>query len=436
MPHSHLFFVSVPGLRQSDLADMPRLAAMAKNGAVTDLIPSFPCVTSSVQANMLTGKLPQEHGIIGNGFYHRDRGVVEMWVGRNGMFQCEQIWDKLAKRGITQAAWIPQNIKDAAADYIVTPEPIHHPDGRLDLWCYSKPEGLYTKLHNDLGHFPLMNFWGPMTNIKSTEWIVNAALWLLQRERPRFNYIYIPHLDYAAQKFGPDSPQQKQACREADEQLGRLIDGVKSIGISDAAFLVVSEYAMTDVSLVLYPNRMLRDAGFIKIIDDRGAQLLDTAGSLAFAVVDHQFAHIYVKDPTDIDAVAGLFEGLEGISEVLVGRDRAERGVDHPRSGEVVLICDPAAWLAYYWWTDDDRAPAFARTVDIHAKPGYDPVEMFIDMPTKQIPLDATLIKGSHGAPAESSDQYGAIIASHNDLLPTASALRDIDICSIIEKAF
>lgn len=447
MSYEYLIFVSMPGLRTRDLEHMPRLSDMAKDGAGRELIPTFPCVTSSVQANMLTGRTPREHGIIGNGFYYRDQGEVELWVGRNGLIESHQLWDSLAERGISQAAWIPQNIKDAAADFIVTPEPIHHPDGRTELWCYSKPEGLYEKLLKDLGHFPLMNFWGPMANVKSTEWIINATLWLIQRERTRFSYVYFPHLDYQAQKFGPNSEQQIAACREADEQLGRLFDGIDALGIKEVAYLIVSEYAMTDVSRVLYPNRMLRDAGMVKIDGRDSAEFMNLKDSLAFAVVDHQFAHVYVKDKTDIDAVAGIFEGLDGIAEVLRpesplgerGRVQTEGSfdyfIDHPRSGEVVLVCEPDTWLAYYWWHDHDQAPPFARTVDIHNKPGYDPVEMFIDMETKQTPLDATLVRGSHGAPASSPDQFGVCISSAAVLLEGRSQIRDIDIRSIVEAA-
>ncbi|MEK6644078.1 MAG: nucleotide pyrophosphatase/phosphodiesterase family protein [Planctomycetota bacterium] len=435
MPDSYLIFVSMPALRTRDMQHMPRLSALAAKGTARELVPLFPCVTSSVQAAMLTGQAPSTHGIIGNGFYHRDRNEVELWIGRNNLVQSEQIWDRLKSNGISSAAWMTQNIKDAAADYIVTPEPIHHPDGRMDLWCYSKPDGLYQKLFNDLGHFPLMNYWGPMANIKSTQWIVNAALWLLQRERPRFNFIYIPHLDYAAQKFGPNSPQAADACREADEQLGRLIDGVHALSLPKVEFLVISEYAITDVSRVVYPNRMLRDAGLVATETRDGLEHLDFARSPAVAVVDHQFAHVYVKDKSDIDAVSGIFEGLDGIAHVLVGDAKKEFGIDHPRSGEVVLICEPDTWLAYYWWKDDAKAPPFARTVDIHAKPGYDPVELFFDPATKSIPLSASLVKGSHGAPAERPDQRGAIVASGPTMLPDQDSIRDYDVFEIIEKA-
>ncbi len=435
MPHEFVFLASMPGLRARDLEHMPRLRALADRGACADLVPTFPCVTSPVQASMLTGRPPAQHGIIGNGFYHRERGVVELWVGRNDLVTGDQLWDALAARGISQAAWVAQNIKDAAADYIVTPEPIHHPDGRTESWCYSKPADLYDQLWNDLGHFPLMHFWGPFANIKSTEWTINAALWLLQRKRPRFNYIYVPHLDYEAQKHGPDSAQQIQACREADEQLGRLFDGVAALGIDNAAFVVVSEYAMTNVSRVIYPNRLLRDAGLARIEQRDGCELLDVNASTAFAVVDHQFANIHVRDPHAIDAVVGIFESVDGIARVAHGADRQRIGMDHPRAGEVVLVCEPDSWLAYYWWHDPAKAPPFARTVDIHNKPGYDPVEMFLDPATRQTPLDATLVRGSHGAPAESPEQFGAVTVSEAGLLQDDGRIRDTAIRPLIERA-
>jgi hypothetical protein len=295
-----------------------------------------------------------------------------------------------------------------------------------------------------------MNYWGPMANIKSTEWIINAAIWLLQRERPHFNFIYVPHLDYAAQKFGPNSPQAQAACREADGQLGRLFDGVAAMKLPDAAYLVASEYAMSEVSRVIYPNRMLRDAGLLRIraatvSERRGAsadmaipdpsteaEFLNITVSSAFAVVDHQFAHVYVAQPSDIDGVAGLFEGVEGIAEVLTGRRRGEYQLDHPRSGEVILVCEPNAWLAYYWWKDDAKAPPFARSVDIHAKPGYDPVELFFDPATKSIPLNASLVKGSHGAPAKSAEQHGAIVVGDASLIDAHTSLHDTDVYGLL----
>jgi predicted AlkP superfamily pyrophosphatase or phosphodiesterase len=281
-----------------------------------------------------------------------------------------------------------------------------------------------------------MNYWGPMVGIGSTEWIINGSMWLLQRERPQFHYIYVPHLDYAAQKFGPDSAQQAAACREADIQIGRLVDGVRAIGIRDAEFLVVSEYAMTAVSRVVYPNRVLREAGLAVVKEIDGREHLDPRASAAFAVVDHQFAHVYVRDRADIDAASGIFEGMKGIAQVLTGDERSRLGVNHPRSGEVVLVCEADAWLAYYWWHDDSKAPAFARTVDIHNKPGYDPVEMFFDPAMRSIPLNATLVRGSHGAPATMPDQIGVAVSSDPGRLAGREKARDVDVRSLIDAAF
>ena len=69
----HVVFLSVPGLRGTDLDQMPNLTALMADGDRNTLVPSFPCVTWPVQANMLTGKLPDEHGVVANGFYWRDQ---------------------------------------------------------------------------------------------------------------------------------------------------------------------------------------------------------------------------------------------------------------------------------------------------------------------------------------------------------------------------
>ena len=151
-----------------------------------------------------------------------------------------------------------------------------------------------------------------------------------------------------------------------------------------------------------YPNRMLREAGLLKVIETDDGEHLDFADSKAWALADHQFSHVFVQDsdPKMIKHVARLFTKQPGIAEVLTAEGLAEYRLDHPRSGDVVLISEPNSWQAYYWWHDDAKAPQFARTVDIHRKPGYDPVELFFDARTKSIPLNAKLVHGSHGAPA------------------------------------
>ncbi len=459
---SHLIFLSVPGLRPRDIdaANTPTLYSWANRGGMAEITPTFPCVTSSVQASMLTGTPPAQHGIIANGFYYRDRREVEMWTGWNNLIEAPQIWDALRAKGLTSAVWHAQNIKGAAADFIVTPAPIHEPDGTTKLWCYSKPEGLYQQLLDEFGHFPLQHYWGPLSNIESTRWILRGAAWLVEKHAPNFHWIYIPHLDYAMQKFGPNSPQSTAALAELDRELAAFADRVAASRIGgDAVFLVAGEYAMTDVTGVVYPNRVLREAGLLAVEErdsslpplqggtkgghgslSTAAEFIDYSRSAAFALVDHQFAHVYIaKSPNHqiATSIADLFRRIAGIAGVYAGDERAQVGMTHQRCGDIVLVCDDAHWLAYYWWLDDANAPPFARTVDIHNKPGYDPVELFFDPKTRGIPLDASLVRGSHGVPATAAHHRTALICSlPNPGIFQPGPIRDTDLFSILQRLF
>src|SRR5262245_27251179 len=257
----HVILLSIPGLRSQDLAAMPNLSRLTAGGDRATLVPSFPAVTWPVQANMLTGKLPRDHGVIANGFYWRDRNEVEMWTAWNEKIQRPQIWDILHRHDpqLTSAVWFPMLSKGCGADYICMPAPIHNPDGSESLWCYTKPTELYGTLRDTFGHFPLMNFWGPMAGIKSTAWIADSAAWAMQQYRPNFFYIYLPQLDYAAQKTGPDSPPAQKAVQELDDVLGKLIPAAGPLSPGQEAgsplWLVASEYVITPVDHVTYPNR-------------------------------------------------------------------------------------------------------------------------------------------------------------------------------------
>jgi hypothetical protein len=150
-----------------------------------------------------------------------------------------------------------------------------------------------------------------------------------------------------------------------------------------------------------------------------GWETLDCGASRAFAVADHQIAHVYVRRAEDVSAVAELLRRTAGIEQVLDRAGQREVGLDHERSGELVAVAAPRAWFTYYFWLDDALAPDYARTIDIHRKPGYDPVELFVDprlaFPKLRIAarlaqkllgfryymdvigLDASIVKGSHG---------------------------------------
>jgi predicted AlkP superfamily pyrophosphatase or phosphodiesterase len=440
MANRFAVLLSIPGLRAADLPSMPRLSALSNGGATLPIAHTFPCVTCPSQATITTGSGPQQHGVIANGFFWRERGEVEMWTAWNSAVQQPQIWTRLHQHDpeLTSAAWFPLLIKGAEAHYICTPAPIHNPDGSESLWCYTKPTELYGQLRDALGHFPLMNFWGPLANIKSTQWIVESAIVAARQFKPRFTYAYLPHLDYAAQKFGPDSPQATAATVELDGLIGKLQDGLAEAGLDDVLWVVASEYVITPVQGAGFPNRRLREAGFLTLVEQEGTELLDVKSSRAWALVDHQLAHVFVKDPADVDRVTAIFLSDPSVHEVLSGNGRARRNLDHPRAGDVVLISKPDQWFAYYWWLDDAKAPAFARTVDIHRKPGYDPVELFIDMPARTIPLQPSLVKGSHGFPADDASRRGVLVCSTGESVHPGpdGAIADTAISSIILRNF
>jgi predicted AlkP superfamily pyrophosphatase or phosphodiesterase len=435
--HKYVILMSIPALRQRDLASMPLLSSIAGGGGVTPLAASFPCVTCPAQVNLTTGVGPEQHGVIANGFYWRDRGEVEMWTAWNEVVDVPQIWDRLHEHdsSLTSAVWFPLLSKGCGADSICTPAPIHNPDGSESLWCYTQPTEMYGNLRDALGHFPLINFWGPLSSIKSTDWIVDSAVIAASRFQPRFTFIYLPHLDYAAQKFGPDSEQAVAALGELDAAIGRLIDGYAEAGLTDTLWLAASEYVITPVDGAGFPNRVLREAGMLALREDEGLEYLVPGECRAWALVDHQFAHVFVRDEADVDTVADLFRNDANVSRVLVGGERQQVGLDHSRAGDIVLISQPDKWFAYYWWLDDAKAPAFARKVDIHNKPGYDPVEMFIDMPAKTTPLDTSLVKGSHGYPADSPERTGILISSDSAALP-AKPIQDVEVAELVLRNF
>ncbi len=356
--------------------------------------------------------MPNEHGVVANGFFWREDKKVEMWTAWNEVIQQPQIWDLLNEKGLKSAAWFPMLSKGCGADYVCMPAPIHKPDGSEDLWCYTKPQEFYGELLEKYGHFPLQHFWGPMANINSSRWIAETAVECAKKFQPDFFYIYLPHLDYAAQKFGPDSIQALEAAEDLDVLIGQLVDQMSEV-LNDVSWMVFSEYVITKVDHVAHPNRILREAGLLKVREsDSGKELLDFENSDAWALVDHQFSHVFVKDrSSDVtEKVASRFENVDGIASALVGASRGS--LDHDRSGDVVLVSNSNSWQAYYWWLDDEKAPEFARTVDIHRKPGYDPVELCFDMATKSVPLDATMIKGSHGIPQKEGEEEGVLVSS------------------------
>lgn len=413
-----LVVLDVVGLTGKLLLHTPRIAKLAETGFSAPLDPVFPAVTCPVQSTLLTGLPPSGHGVVANGWYWRDLAQVLYWRQANQLVSGEKVWEAARKRwpGFKTAKLFWWFNMHSTAEISVTPRPAYPADGRKIPDLYTRPAGLATSLQERLGTFPLFNFWGPAADIRSSRWIAQSAKAVFDAERPDLSLVYLPHLDYDLQRFGPDSPEAARAAAEIDAAAGDLIDHVRAKG---AEVVVLSEYGIDPVSTPVHLNRVLRQAGYLAIQETVHGELLDCGESRAFAAADHQAAHVYAADPKDVPAVKALLEKTPGVERVLDEQGKRATGLDHARAGELVVIASPGHWFTYYYWLDDARAPDFARTVDIHRKPGYDPAELFLD-PQRPlvkgriawnlakkalgfrylmdvIPLDASIVRGSHG---------------------------------------
>jgi predicted AlkP superfamily pyrophosphatase or phosphodiesterase len=438
----------------------PNIARLAGRGGLRDLATVTPAVTCTVQSTLLTGLPPDGHGIVGNGWYFRDLGEVFLWRQSNRLVAGEKVWETGRRRdpAFTCANLFWWYAMHASTDIAVTPRPIYCADGRKlpDVW--TSPAELRDELTNRLGTFPLFHFWGPGADIRSSRWIADAALHVLRSRSPTLTLVYLPHLDYALQRHGPAHAAIAAELAAVDAICGDLLSEAERIG---AGVLLLSEYGIVEVSRPVHVNRVLREAGWLRVRDEVGHEQLDLAASDVFAVADHQIAHVYIRRPELTLDVAACLAGVPGVAEVLDDAGKRRFGLDHPRAGELVLLAERDSWFTWYHWLDDARAPDFARTVEIHRKPGYDPVELFLDPRIRfpraavgwrlakralgfrslmdLIPLDATLVRGSHGRIAAQPEDGPVLISSEPSLLPAdpvpAAAVKELMLRHVFDQA-
>ncbi|HUQ89644.1 MAG TPA: alkaline phosphatase family protein [Vicinamibacterales bacterium] len=429
--------INVVGLTKKLLGpDTPHLNGLAADGSMSPVRAITPAVTCSAQATFLTGLMPRDHGIVGNGWYFRDVAQVMFWKQANQLVTGEKVWETARRRdsSCTTAKMFWWYNMYSSAEWSVTPRPIYRADGLKVVDIYSQPSEIRDRIVAEHGAFPFFNFWGPQANITSSQWIADASMSVDKWYSPTLLLIYLPHLDYNLQRLGPDDPRIREDVRAIDAVCGKLIAHCRERG---RRVIALSEYGLVPVSGPVHVNRVLREAGLLAIRDELGSDTLDAGASEAFAVADHQVAHVYVKHPSRIAEVAALLRSVKGIDLVLDRHEQRALGLDHERSGELVAISARDRWFTYYFWLDDRAAPDYARTVDIHRKPGYDPAELFIDpalaapkvkvaatLAKKMlgfrylmnvIPLDASLVKGSHGRVTESLDDGPLLISSQRD---------------------
>ncbi|QEH43863.1 alkaline phosphatase family protein [Chitinophaga sp. XS-30] len=445
--------IDVVGLSSSLIGEhTPFLAAYAQQHHKSAIAPMLPAVTTAVQSTYVTGQWPSEHGIVGNGWYDREDCEIKFWKQSNKLVQVEKIWERAKKLdpAFTCAKMFWWYNMYSTADFSVTPRPQYLSDGRKMPDCYAHPASLRDRLQQELGQFPLFQFWGPGANIRSSQWIADASMLTDKWHDPTLTLIYLPHLDYCLQKYGHDYTKIAPELRAIDKVVEQLVNYYQQ---QDSEIIILSEYGITNVGNPIHLNRLFREAGLIAVREERGLELLDPGASKAFAVADHQVAHVYVNDERVYKKVRELVENIPGVQLALDREGKRAHHLHHERSGEFVLVADANSWFTYYYWLDDAKAPDFARIVDIHRKPGYDPVEMFLNpadpfvklkviskvMKKKLgfrylmdvIPLDATLVRGSHGRIAEDIKDHPVLISTQ----PLKDRLLATDIYDVIWKA-
>jgi predicted AlkP superfamily pyrophosphatase or phosphodiesterase len=427
--------LNVVGLTRALLRSMPRLSAFARGGHAAAIRPAFPAVTCTAQSSYLTGLTPSGHGIVGNGWYDRDLAEIHFWKQSNHLVRGEKLWDKLRARdaSFTCAQLFWWYNMHAAVDWSVTPRPLYPADGRKIFDIHTGPLTLRPEIKKDLGEFPFPSVWGPAAGIDSSRWIAAAARWIEEKHQPTLNLVYLPHLDYNLQRLGPRDPRVADDLRQIDDVAGDLIDFFRA---RDVQVAVLSEYGITEVDTPVHLNRVLRRNGWLSIKDELGLETLDCGGSRAFAIADHQVAHIYLNDPAVESQVRAAIEAEPGVERVLDAAEQTKLGLRHARAGDLIAIAKPHSWFTYYYWLDDAVAPDFARTIDIHRKAGYDPTELFVDPKLRWpklriaafllrkklglrgllnvIPLDATLVRGSHGRIPENENYWPVLLLEKN----------------------
>lgn len=443
--------LNVVGLTPRLVTDAtPQIRAFIERNSIARIHPGLPAVTCSAQSTYLTGKLPRDHGIVGNGWYERDYAEHRFWKQSNYLVSGEKIWEALRRVDpeFTCAKLFWWYNMHSTADFSITPRPLYPADGRKVFDVHTQPMGLRERIKKDLGDFPFRRFWGPGADIQSTAWIAESAKWIEEKCWPSLSLVYLPHLDYDLQRYGLDFEKITPALKQIDDVVGSLIRFYEQRGIK---VILLSEYGITNVDRPVHLNRLFREKGWISIKDELGRESIDLGGCKAIAIADHQLAHIYINDPSITNEVRELLEHTPGVQNVLGKQEKFFAGLDHPRSGDLIAVSDFRSWFTYYHWLDDRKAPDYARCVDIHRKCGYDPVELFLDSQIKYpklkvawkllrktlgfrylmdvIPLDASLVKGSHGRVPEDSEDWPVLIGELPNI-PRSGSLPANAVCS------
>ncbi len=420
----------------------PNIRAFLERNKLAVVEPVLPAVTCTAQATYLTSRLPRDHGIVANGWYDREYDEHRFWKQSNRLVAGEKLWEALKRVDpeFTCAKLFWWFNMYSTADYSITPRPLYPADGRKVFDVHTQPMGMRDRIKKDLGPFPFPSFWGPGADIKSTDWIAQSAKWVEEKHWPSLSLVYLPHLDYNMQRAGQDIGLIHDDLKQIDDVVGDLIKFYEQRHIK---VILLSEYGITNVDRPIHLNRIFREKGWLSIKDELGLETLDLGGSRVFAIADHQVAHVYVQDQSLINEVRDVLSKVEGVQQVMAKQEKFLTGLDHARSGDLIAVSDERSWFTYYYWMSDAKAPDFARCVDIHRKCGYDPVELFLDPAIKfpklkiggkllrktlgfrmlmdVIPLDAMLVRGSHGRVPNDPQDWPLLIGDLGRVPPSGT---------------
>ncbi len=358
----------------------------------------MPAVTCTAQASFRTAAAPATHGMVANGLYFPALRKPMFWEQSSALVGGERIWSALRERGGKVAMLFWQQSMGEQVDILMTPAPIHKHHGGMIQDCYCKPDWLYKDACESIGSpFKLRYYWGPLASAKVGNWIARATARVLTDSRlsPDVCMVYLPTLDYDLQRHGPSSPQAAKALDVLTDQLGVILSAAGEGGYETIAF---GDYAIASTSgPAVLPNLALAETGLFATRNVRGMLYPDFHTSRAFAIVDHEIAHVHTADKAATEQARKVLESTPGISEVLDAGAQSDAGLYCPRSGQLVAVAAEGTWLAYPWWSDRKNAPDYATHVDIHNKPGFDPCELFFGWPPMGTSQDTSRIRGSHG---------------------------------------
>jgi len=428
---NRLLVVGVPGLSyglatKQDL--VPRLTKLGAGGAVLPVEPSFPAVVSTVQAAVTTGASPSYHGIVSNGYYDRTRLQVGFGEDSDRLVEAQRVWEVARDQdpGFTSAMLFWQNSVGSSNDIILTPKPIRRSLGGRINCCYARPKGLYEVLVDKIGRFCLSWHQGPRASRKSSAWIAQATRIIIEEHSPNLVLTSLPSLAYCLPRQGLNGKVLPAELSAIDGCLAELLDAATKGGYTT---MVVGECAMDQVDRAVFPNRVLREHEMLLPYTVAGMDFLDYGQSHAFAMVDHQIAHVYCG-PQAVAEVYTLLSTVPGIERILTLEHQAEHGIDHPRSGELVLIAAKGYWFAYPWWHDAEQRPNFATRVDPRSKPGSDPLELFWEGHPFRVAQNPSLLRGSHGRLPDGKGAHLALVT--NLQAARGEEIKDTDLFSLI----